>query len=414
MEVNGIDPEIVGNQPSGGVSHGSSAAQQVAQAATGGANAAKPELGDAGAHGPSANQYAAAATGHDVGGGVVDPHSGVTPQSVAAQSMASQYASAAAYGPSVAMQGGAGSNNDVAHARVGKRRVRLGWTEEETQNLMEGCKRHGVGNWKKILTDPNFSFNCRTAVDLKDRFRTSFPEEYSRLYPNARTHKVKRHSSTGAVPSLIKVSRKERRAFTADEDDRLLQGFMKHGPAWSKIQRDHTLGLSDRRSTDLRDRFRNAFPERYTAAGYKGRSSGGKSSSGVSKASGGADGSVGGADMQGIHGSIDDELAQQQSMMAGNRYMPGNMMHMPYSQHYNPQAAQYPQAQRAQAQQYNPQAQQYQQQYQQPMYYGMGMNAQMPMQMAGMNQLGQMNPQVRAQVPLMNTNQMSVWPNQQQ
>ncbi|ODQ64011.1 hypothetical protein NADFUDRAFT_84052 [Nadsonia fulvescens var. elongata DSM 6958] len=72
---------------------------------------------------------------------------------------------------------------------------------------------------------------------------------------------------------LIKVNRKERRAFTSDEDERLLKGFLKHGPSWSKIQRDVTLDLCNRRSTDLRDRFRNAFPDRYAAAGFKGRRS---------------------------------------------------------------------------------------------------------------------------------------------
>lgn len=153
-----------------------------------------------------------------------------------------------------------------------KRRSRLGWTEEETRNLMEGCRVHGVGNWKKILTDPQFRFNGRTAVDLKDRFRTSFPAEYSRLYPNARTHKSKKNAGSREIgPDLVKINRKERRSFTSDEDERLLQGFLKHGPAWSKIQRDTSLGLFNRRSTDLRDRFRNAFPERYAAAGYKGR-----------------------------------------------------------------------------------------------------------------------------------------------
>ena len=167
----------------------------------------------------------------------------------------------------------ANSSSNSSAGRLGKRRVRLGWTEEETRHLMEGCKRHGVGNWKKILTDPSFEFNCRTAVDLKDRFRTSFPEEYARLYPNARTHKVKRASAGAEFSNLVKIKRKERRAFTQEEDERLLQGFQKHGPAWSKIQRDQTLNLGDRLSTDLRDRFRNAFPDRYTAAGYKGRAS---------------------------------------------------------------------------------------------------------------------------------------------
>ena len=35
------------------------------------------------------------------------------------------------------------------------------------------------------------------------------------------------------------------------------------------IQKDPTLGLTHRRSTDLRDRFRNAFPDKYVGAGFK-------------------------------------------------------------------------------------------------------------------------------------------------
>lgn len=186
-----------------------------------------------------------------------------------------QIAAAAA----AAGSGAAGSNsllgsslmNAPHHSVNGKRRIRLRWSEEETKALIDGCKMHGVGNWKKILTDTRYRFNNRTAVDLKDRFRTSFPEEYSRLYPNARTHKSKRKVPRIDSSSLVKINRKERRSFTPIEDQRLLEGFERHGAAWSKIQRDESLGLGDRRSTDLRDRFRNAFPERYIAAGYKGR-----------------------------------------------------------------------------------------------------------------------------------------------
>ena len=370
MEVSGIDPEIVG----GTQAVGQSATPQSTQVP-------KSELDPA-------------------SGGVAADSSAVAAHN--ASLVANQYAQAATYGPPVTVQSVQPNHASVeSHGRVGKRRVRLGWTEDETRNLMEGCKRHGVGNWKKILTDPSFQFNCRTAVDLKDRFRTSFPEEYSRLYPNARTHKVKGKASNSAGgPPLIKVSRKERRAFTADEDERLLQGFLKHGPAWSKIQRDQMLVLGDRRSTDLRDRFRNAYPERYTAAGYKGRTSGSKSSANTSN-----------SDLP-IGGGIDDDLAQQQAM---GRYMPNAQMmqQMQYPQYA--QSQQYG-AQARSAQQYNPQAQQQYQQYSQPMYYGMGMN-QMPMQMANMNKMSQINPQMSAQmrqVPQMNMGQMGVWQNQQQ
>lgn len=172
------------------------------------------------------------------------------------------------------------------------RRIRVHWTERETRDLWQGCQIHGVGNWKKILLDPQFQFNNRTAVDLKDRFRTHFPEDYARFYPNARTHKNKKwkSSSSGGPPNdgqipqqvpredryaeakaLVKINRKERMAFTPEDDERLLEGLARYGTAWSKIQRDPNLGFSNRRSTDLRDRYRNAFPDRYTRAGYRGR-----------------------------------------------------------------------------------------------------------------------------------------------
>ncbi|KAK3943113.1 40S ribosomal protein S4 [Diplogelasinospora grovesii] len=51
------------------------------------------------------------------------------------------------------------------------------WSEEETNHLLLGVSRHGVGKWTSILDDPDFRFNERTAGDLKDRFRTCCPEE---------------------------------------------------------------------------------------------------------------------------------------------------------------------------------------------------------------------------------------------
>jgi hypothetical protein len=50
------------------------------------------------------------------------------------------------------------------------RRARRKWTDEETQDLIKGCREHGVGNWKKVLDDPRFNFNGRSSVDLKDRY----------------------------------------------------------------------------------------------------------------------------------------------------------------------------------------------------------------------------------------------------
>ena len=49
-------------------------------------------------------------------------------------------------------------------------------------------------------------------------------------------------------------------------------GYEKHGTTWATIVKDPIFREQNRRSTDLRDRFRNAFPNLYQAAGYKPRS----------------------------------------------------------------------------------------------------------------------------------------------
>ncbi|ODV92712.1 hypothetical protein CANCADRAFT_1308 [Tortispora caseinolytica NRRL Y-17796] len=161
---------------------------------------------------------------------------------------------------------GGSSSRPIVTPRVRKARVK--WSEQETNDLLRGCTVHGVGNWKKILVDPELRFNNRSAVDLKDRFRTYFPDEYRRLYPNASTH-IDGQQKPRTHHGFVKLNRKERHAFTAEEDALLLQGFLTHGAHWSKIQKDPNLNLGHRRGTDLRDRFRIAFPERYTAAGFK-------------------------------------------------------------------------------------------------------------------------------------------------
>jgi hypothetical protein len=157
------------------------------------------------------------------------------------------------------------------------RRTRRKWTEQETNDLILGCREHGVGNWKKVLDDPRFNFNSRSSVDLKDRcvpfftpliyldtephsnsFRTCFPKEYrkgaasSDSGNNSDVDESLQNSSTpglsgrnglkrsrtkteehhalvleklGIEGRFPKVQRRERREFTADEDRRLMQGF---------------------------------------------------------------------------------------------------------------------------------------------------------------------------------------------
>ncbi|RDB18181.1 hypothetical protein Hypma_000546 [Hypsizygus marmoreus] len=154
-----------------------------------------------------------------------------------------------------------------------EKKQRKKWTEEETQMLVTGCNIHGVGNWKTILSDPTLKFDNRSPVDLKDRFRTYFPDAYKEHYPNARTHLSSKVRSTLPDGSSLfeKTRSKKRRPFTEEEDRALKAGYEKHGTIWATIVKDPIFREQGRRSTDLRDRFRNAFPELYQAAGYKPR-----------------------------------------------------------------------------------------------------------------------------------------------
>ncbi|KAF9459396.1 hypothetical protein BDZ94DRAFT_1312417 [Collybia nuda] len=158
-------------------------------------------------------------------------------------------------------------------SRFQEKKQRKKWSPEETQMLVDGCNRHGVGNWKAILGDPTLTFDNRSPVDLKDRFRTYFPDAYKQHYPNARTHLSSKVRSTLPDGSSLfeKTRSKKRRPFTEEEDRALKAGYEKHGTVWATIVKDPVFQEQGRRSTDLRDRFRNAFPELYQAAGYKPR-----------------------------------------------------------------------------------------------------------------------------------------------
>ncbi|PFH49277.1 hypothetical protein AMATHDRAFT_127044, partial [Amanita thiersii Skay4041] len=158
---------------------------------------------------------------------------------------------------------------------VQEKKPRKKWSKEETQMLVSGCQRHGVGNWKTILSDPDLKFDDRSPVDLKDRFRTYFPDAYKQHYPNARTHLSSKVRSTlpDGTPLFEKTRSKKRRPFTEEEDRALKAGYEKHGTVWAAIVKDPVFQEQNRRSTDLRDRFRNAFPDLYQAAGYKPRNS---------------------------------------------------------------------------------------------------------------------------------------------
>ncbi|KAJ1994452.1 hypothetical protein GGI25_001495 [Coemansia spiralis] len=157
------------------------------------------------------------------------------------------------------------------------RRAARKWTEEETENLLQGCSKYGVGAWKKILDDSSFTFNNRTSVDLKDRFRTIRAQEcaHSPYQKGNRKNHGKEPDVVWPLPpnsqrlqGLQRVQRKPTRNYTNDEDRRLLIGVLRHANHWTKIAADPDLKLGDRPGQSLRDRLRNAFPEVFELFGY--------------------------------------------------------------------------------------------------------------------------------------------------
>ncbi|SNX83528.1 uncharacterized protein MEPE_02235 [Melanopsichium pennsylvanicum] len=178
--------------------------------------------------------------------------------------------------PSTSIAGSRRTSSLGRKASEGHRNQKHRWSAEETQALVDGCNKHGVGNWKKILSDPELSglFSERTAGDLKDRFRTYFPDAYHEMYPNAKTHLSKAVRGRDAQGKSIfeKGKTKERRPFTPEEDAALRAGYQQYGSHWALIAKNPIFD-GQRRAIDLRDRFRNAFPEDYERAGFKPRPS---------------------------------------------------------------------------------------------------------------------------------------------
>ena len=217
----------------------------------------------------------------------------------------------------------ASSEPKTVEPKSKKRRSPKWWTEDETEQLMLGVRKHGIGKWKQILADPNLHFDGRSCVDLKDRFRVRRPDAYRdrdlakedtsntkpspmHEYPKDSTqvsstdgadsgqhtpHASPKLSDTlviaapvsrpNGVPSTApeelgqcqaiasKTSRRKRRPWTITEDNDLMRGVQRHGFQWTLIHDDPMLNLSHRKATDLRDRIRNMFPDGYKNAGTR-------------------------------------------------------------------------------------------------------------------------------------------------
>ncbi|OWY42060.1 MYB DNA-binding-like protein [Alternaria alternata] len=231
--------------------------------------------------------------------------------------------------PDVAHETNVATNNSIStqaptQTKRGKKRNK--WSEQETKDLLVGVSRYGIGNWKKILQDPDFGFNNRTAVDLKDRFRVCCPGEGLKprqpktkgkekvdlentafdlpnqaIYTHQHSLPVGEHNNDNNLVSnppspsetqqrvatrnkatthldlaelgihepFSKATRRPRRAFSQRDDVNLLKGFEKYGSVWHLMRDDEDLDFGSRHPTDLRDRFRIRYPDKYAKAGYK-------------------------------------------------------------------------------------------------------------------------------------------------
>ena len=163
------------------------------------------------------------------------------------------------------------SNRKTITPQVKKRRIytreRTRWTEGETEQLVQGLAIYGMGRWKHILDHPEFHFHpSRTHVDLKDRFRVLFPpnepHKWVRPIPEHISDEDQESMSSkrqGEKPKL----RKRKQAWTEREDKELDKGFQKHGYQWERIAKDATLQFDNRSGSNIRDRFRLRYPEKW-------------------------------------------------------------------------------------------------------------------------------------------------------
>ncbi|KAK4495376.1 hypothetical protein PRZ48_013707 [Zasmidium cellare] len=183
--------------------------------------------------------------------------------------------------------------------RPPKARQRRKWSDQETHDLLQGVAQFGIGSWTKILNCDDYSFNNRTALDLKDRFRVCCPSSYKKLKSSKSTKgdstqdksetptKAKKSNKgpareelspsklkeLGFTQPFVNVGRRDRHEYSAAEDEALLRGFKRHGNSWSSIRKDPDLDFTSRRAADLRDRFRTRYPEEYAKSQPKSASS---------------------------------------------------------------------------------------------------------------------------------------------
>ena len=139
------------------------------------------------------------------------------------------------------------------------------WTESETKYLKEGIAICGLGRWKDILQHPKFRFQeGRTHVDLKDKFRTLYPQNHPERWPEQLIEERKSRKAAQPVRRRPLLGlRAPYRGWTDEEDIELDKGFKKYGFQWQLMAQDDSLHFVNRSAHQIRDRFRRRHPEKY-------------------------------------------------------------------------------------------------------------------------------------------------------
>ena len=122
------------------------------------------------------------------------------------------------------------------------------WSKAEDTSLEEGYKKHGP-SWTVIHEDPGLDLTHRSATEIKDRFRASFPILLS--------------PETDALADNHGTSIQRRGGWTRAEDLDLVKGYQRHGFSWTNIVKDSDLKLTHKTGPQARDRFRIKFPAIY-------------------------------------------------------------------------------------------------------------------------------------------------------
>ncbi|XP_019440128.1 PREDICTED: telomere repeat-binding factor 1 [Lupinus angustifolius] len=121
------------------------------------------------------------------------------------------------------------------------------WTSEEEAALKAGVVKHGVGKWRTILKDPEFSgvLYLRSNVDLKDKWRNLSvmangwtSREKSRLAVK-RVHQTPRHDENSMAITLVVPSDEE---IADDKPFQLSKDMMQlPGPKRSIVRLDNLI-----------------------------------------------------------------------------------------------------------------------------------------------------------------------------